>query len=145
MRQVRVFQGRQGQGHADAVVGAQGGVFGHQPAIPQHRLDGIVVEIVVGAGVLLADHVQMALQDDAGPVLATRAGGLVQDQIAGGIHPGLEMPVLGPGPQVVAQNPLVLGRTGDGAKGGEMVPDGTGFQVGEDGRGHDQRRGFSRR
>jgi hypothetical protein len=144
MRQLRRFQGRQGQGHADAVVRAQGGVVRHQPAVPEHGPDRIAMEVVIGAGVLLADHVQMALQHDAGPVGAARAGGLPQDQVAGGVHPGLDPAGLGPGPQVVAQGRLMLGGARDGAQGGEMVPDGAGFQMGEDGGGHVRRRVFSR-
>ena len=52
---------RQGRGHADAVVGAEGGARRPEPVAVAHHPDGIAGEVVVGAFVLLADHVHVGL------------------------------------------------------------------------------------
>ena len=82
---------QQGQldGAADTVVGAQRGALGLQPLTVHIGLDGIVLEIDLHIDELVADHVHVALQDDAGLVLHARRGGLADDDVASLIDLGL--------------------------------------------------------
>ena len=93
--------------------------------------DGVLLEIVAGAAVLLADHVQVALQDDAGLLFPARAAGLADHQVADAVLFAGQAPALSPGRQVVAQGGFVLGLARNGAECGEMAPHGDGLQVGE--------------
>ena len=62
---------------------------------------------------LVADHVHVALQDDAGLVLHARRGGLADDDVASLIDLGLQAALLTECFQVLDHLLLVLGRTGN--------------------------------
>lgn len=106
---------QQGQldGAADTVVGAQRGALGLQPLTVHIGLDGIVLEIDLHIDELVADHVHVALQDDAGLVLHARRGGLADDDVASLIDLGLQAALLTECFQVLDHLLLVLGRTGN--------------------------------
>jgi hypothetical protein len=130
-----VIQCSEDQGHADAVVGAQGGVLGHQPAVAQGRADRVAGEIMGGAAVGLAHHIQVTLQHHARHVLMARAGRLADDQVAGLIHPGCQSAPMGPGLEGVPHGAFGLGRAWNAAQGGEVLPHGGGLEPGEQGVG----------
>ena len=75
---------------ADAVVRAERRSIGLQPISVAHDSDWIVVEVVSGPLVLLADHVQMALQQRHGCRLAPRMRRLAYDRVADLVVNGLE-------------------------------------------------------
>ena len=82
VRDVGALHDRERCSHADAVVGAQRGALGFQPVAVANHLDGIGIEVVGGAFVLFADHVEMALQQSHGRGLASRPRGLANDGVA---------------------------------------------------------------
>jgi hypothetical protein len=82
MNKCLIFQGCQRKGYAYAVVRTQRGVFRHHPAILHHSVDRIAQKIVLCAGIGLADHVQMPLQNHARLSLAARTRGFFQYQVA---------------------------------------------------------------
>ncbi len=127
VRHVLAIQHRHAQRHADAVVGAQRGVFRHQPAVLQHRTNRILEEVVLGAGVGLAHHVQMALQHHADAVFVAWGRRFANDQVADLVHHGVQAAQFRPPLQVIAQLLLMLGRTRDFTQGLEMLPDDFGF------------------
>lgn len=129
MNQPRLLQRGQRQRHADTVVGAQRGVLGRHPAVAHHRLDRVTLEIVHRAGIGLAHHVEVALQNYAGLPFAAGAGGLLQDQVAGAINLASDPALFRPGDQVFAQRGLVQRRARDRTQRGEMRPDGARLQV----------------
>ena len=80
------------------------------------------MEIVLGAGVLLTHHVQMALQNHAFAVYHARRCRLANDEIARRIQLCLKRTRLRPLLQGIAQGLLVLGRTRNGTQGLEVFP-----------------------
>ena len=60
-----VLHDGQGRGQADAVVGPEGRALGVDPLALDLGLDRVLAEVVDLVRVLLADHVQMALEDGA--------------------------------------------------------------------------------
>ena len=72
-------------GHADAVVCAEGSAACLHPVAVHVGLDGVVVEVKLHVGVLLAHHVEMALQHHGLHLLAARRGGLLDEHVAHGI------------------------------------------------------------
>ena len=76
----------QRRGHAHAVVGAQGGAVGLQPVAVADQPDGVGIEVVGRALVLLADHVQVALQGGRDGAFAAGAGGLADHDVAGAVR-----------------------------------------------------------
>ena len=73
-------------GHADAVVGTEGGAFGLQPLAVDIGLYGVVIEVDVHVDEFLAHHVHVALQHHLGTVLVARGGGLADEHIAGVVY-----------------------------------------------------------
>ena len=114
--QRRVFQCRQDQRHADAVIGAQRRPLGNQPTIvAQCRFDRVAGKVVCSIGVALADHVQMRLQHHARCVFIARRGRLADQQIADSVDLGRQPKAGGPSDKVVTQRPFALRGTGNGA------------------------------
>ena len=58
---LRVDQHGQRGGHADAAVGPERGPLGPHPPVGDVGADGVVVEIELHVGILLADHIHMRL------------------------------------------------------------------------------------
>ncbi len=70
----RVIGKRHGGGEPDPVVGAKGGSHGADPVAIDLNLDALGHEVVFDIGVLLADHVEMALEHDGLGILVTLGG-----------------------------------------------------------------------
>mmetsp|Transcript_107774 Transcript_107774/g.347914 ORF Transcript_107774/g.347914 Transcript_107774/m.347914 type:complete len:219 (-) Transcript_107774:200-856(-) len=90
-----LLQHGQGGGHPDAVVGPQGGARGAEPLAIHAQADGVRVEVVWRVGVLLADHVHVALQHHRLGCLASAAAGANHQQVASGVLAPGEAPGLG--------------------------------------------------
>ena len=75
-------QDGQFHGHADTVVGAQGGVLGFEPAVFDMDFNRVGIEIVLRIPVLFADHVHVALQDHARTVFVAGRGRFADQDIA---------------------------------------------------------------
>ena len=90
---VALHDGERG-GHSHPVVGAQGGAVRFQPVAIHHQADGVGIEVVDGAFVLFADHVQVALKGGDGG-FASGARGLADDHVAGLVHERLQPGVPG--------------------------------------------------
>ena len=71
---VRSKDGQLG-GDADTVVGTEGRTVGAEPITLDDGFDGVVVEVVLGSVVFLADHVHVRLEDDRLARLHARGGG----------------------------------------------------------------------
>ena len=82
MLQTVVGQNGHLHGHANAIVGSQGGTLGPHPFAIDVGLDGIAVEVELAVGILLAHHIHVALQDDGGLALHPRRSGFAYDDIA---------------------------------------------------------------
>ena len=123
----RVFQGGQGQGHANAVVGAQRSAVRRHPFSVHIRIDGIREKVVRAVGGLLRHHVHVPLQDDALAVFHAGRGGHADDDVAGVVLDGLKSMGLAPVVQVFNDFSLVLGGTRDLGKGMEVLPYYLGF------------------
>ena len=78
----------------DAVVRAQCGAFSSHPITVDVHLDALGVEIELRIGVFLANHVQVALQDDVSFGFHPRCCRLANQHIAHRIGQCLEPPVL---------------------------------------------------
>jgi len=120
---MRIFECRQHQRHADTVIGTQRGLFGNQPAIAQYRPDRIAGEIVSTISVLLANHIEMRLQDHPGKPLPSRTGRFADNQVSGSVDRSTQATSLSPGFQGVTQTALIFGGTGNGTKRRKMRPD----------------------
>src|ERR1035437_4106413 len=81
---------RQGRCHTHSVVGSEGGTVGPQPIAIAQYLDGIGVEVVGRALVLLANHVEVALQQGLHRALATSVRRLPDNNVAGLVLNDLE-------------------------------------------------------
>ena len=111
-RQAVVFQRGERQRDADAVVRAQCRVTCQQPARLDFRRDRVVLKIMhaplsASAG-LLAHHVQMPLQDDAGRVFPSGRGGSGKYQVAHGVGAGGDAARFRPVCEVRDQRRLML-------------------------------------
>ena len=106
-------QDGQGQGHADAVVGAQRGACGTEPLAVDDGLYRVFQEIMLHVLALLGHHVRMPLQHDARSALLARRGGLADERIAALVGLVPEAPLLGKAGQIFFHALLVTGRTGD--------------------------------
>ena len=129
MFEIGSLQNRQNQRHANAVVGPQRGAVGNQPAVATLRPDRVAREVMRRIGIVLAHHVQMRLQDDAGEIFPPRAGRLADNQVAGGVDRGSQPALTGPGQQVLPQFRLLLRGARNRAQQGEMIPDNRGFKT----------------
>jgi len=97
-----IFQCGQCSGDANTVIRPQGRPLGTDPATVDFQLQGITKEIVRMAAVLLADHVQVRLQDHPDPIGHARACRLANDQIAAAIKRGFQPARIRPSPQMIA-------------------------------------------
>ena len=79
---MRIFERCQHQRHADTVVGTERRAFGLQPAITNDRHNRIARKVVRLVGIVLANHVEVRLQDNARRALMPAAGRLADDQVA---------------------------------------------------------------
>ena len=84
--------GEQGHlhGHADAVVGTEGGALGLHPVAVDVGLDGVVLEVEVQAGHLFADHVHVALHHGGLEVFIARRGRFADEHVARLVLQGLQ-------------------------------------------------------
>ena len=96
-------QHRQGRGHADAVVGAEGGARGPEEVAVTQHLDGVLEEVVDRVLVLLADHVHMGLEQTVGRPSLPGGGRLADDDVA-------DLVLL----HLAAQGPGLIGHPGGG-------------------------------
>jgi hypothetical protein len=133
MRQRVIREGGQDQGHANAVVGSQRRLLGQQPAIAAQRLNRIAGEIVRAAGILLADHIQVRLQNDARRLFHAAAGRFAEQEVAGRIDRRRQPPGQRPVLNLVAQAPFRFRLARNTAQRGKMRPDGGRLEGGENG------------
>jgi len=117
--------------HADAAVGAQRRPFGLDPLAVDVGADGILLEVELHVGVLLADHVHVRLQHDGRPLFEARSGRLADDHVADGVLAVLESVALGEIDQKGDNLALLLRRTGNLRDGVELLPDDAGFESGD--------------
>ena len=75
------IQHRQRIGHGDAVVSAERRAVGKNIGIIMAQTQAVLCKIDVTVRILLADHVEMALQDHGGMVLIAGAGRLADDDV----------------------------------------------------------------
>ena len=123
-----VDQHGQRRGHADAAVGAQRRTLGTHPAVLDARADGVVLEVELHVGVLLAHHIHMGLEDHRGLRLVTRRGGLAHHHVANGVFPVFEPVLLGERHEVLDDLALALRGARHLGDGVEQLPHETGLQ-----------------
>jgi hypothetical protein len=90
---------------------------------------------VSGPFVLLADHVEVSLEEGSGERFAAGVGGFADDKIAGMILNGFEMGMVRDRADVFAGGGFFGGGAGNGGESVKVLPEGFGLQVGER-RGH---------
>ena len=85
--QVVVIAPKQGERRrdTDAVIGAERSVLGDHPSVLDDIVDRVLREVVLNAGILLADHVLMALEDNRRNVFLAGSGFLGDEDVAGGV------------------------------------------------------------
>jgi len=136
MDQRPILENGQDQGDADTVVGTERRLVGDQPAVTTKRPDRVAGKIVrcgpVVLPILLANHIEVSLQNDSGRVLHAGAGRLADQQVARRIDLRRQSPGQRPLPQMVAQRPFRLRLAWNAAERREVLPDGCRLQVGED-------------
>ena len=91
-----VLKDGQDGGHADAVVGAEGGAVSSEPLAVQHRLDGVFQEVELLVAVLLTDHIHVGLQAHHGALLVALAGWFAHQHVAELVTLGLQTVLLAP-------------------------------------------------
>jgi hypothetical protein len=123
------FHDGQPGGHAHAVIGAESGAVGFEPIAVHYQADGVGIEVVDGPFVLLADHVQVALDGGRNGGFASGARGLADDDVAGGVLEGFQTQAAGLSQHVIAGRGFLFRSAGDGRKGSEVLPDGLGFEM----------------
>ena len=89
----------------DAVVGAERRARRLQVLAVDLGLDGVLVEIVVDVGILLVDHVEMALEDHGVSAFVARRGGLPDHHVAGRVDLVLQTVPLGDAEDVAPHPP----------------------------------------
>ncbi len=115
--------------HAHSVVGAESRAVGFEPVAIHHQADGVGIEVVERALVLLADHVQVALNGSRNGAGAPRARGLADDHIAGGVLHRFQAQTAGQGKHIFAGSGFLFRGAGNGRKSGKVLPDGLGFEI----------------
>ncbi len=128
-----LFHDREAGGQPDAVVRAERRAVGLDPFALDRGPDGVLGEIVGDVGVLVADHVHVTLENDAGGALATRRGLLADDDVADLVLLGFETEARGRGQDVLGQGLLVPGTVGNAADLLEISPEVIWFQTAEGG------------
>ena len=99
-----------GHSHCDthSVVGTEGGSLSLYPLAVNPGLDRVLEEVVFGVGGLLRNHIHMALEDYAAPVLVAWGGRYSDDYIAGLIGEGIDIALFGPVKNVLTHDFFVL-------------------------------------
>ena len=118
-------------GHGNAVVAAQRGALGAHIAAVHHGADGVLFEVQLAVGGLIAHHVQMALQDQGRLVLVARGGRGFDEQVAHFILTAGKAVLLRKIFAVVAQGLLVVGGVRDAADRLKIVKNRCRFQSGQ--------------
>lgn len=113
MGQGIVVQNGQHVGYAHAIVGAQSGALGPQPAVLDVQLQGVFAEIVVLSRVAGAHHVDVGLEQHGRPILVSGRGRLIDDHIAHLVLQMMQSVFFGPCNQIVAVGLLVEGSVGN--------------------------------
>ena len=90
MRKCVVPEQRHDEGHPDAIVGAQRGAVGPQPALLDVGGNRVGLEIMDLVWGLLRHHVHVGLEDDAGTVVHPGRGRLADQHVADLIHRRLQ-------------------------------------------------------
>lgn len=127
----RVEQRGQRGGHADAAVGAERRALGLDPLPVDAGTDGVVLEVELHVGVLLADHVHVRLEDDRRTVLEARGGGFAHDDVARRILAVFDAVALGERHQEVDDPALLLRGARNLRDGIELFPDDARFERGD--------------
>ena len=116
MLQIRCRQHRQGVGHRDAIVAAEGRALGENilPVVPQAQ--AVFGKVNVTFGILFTDHIQMALEDHRGMVLIAGGAVLINDHVVVFVLHAAQAVLLGK-PDAVVGNALgIPGTVGNGAE-----------------------------
>ena len=108
----------------DAVVGAQRGAVRFQPVAIPDQPDGIGVEVVGGALVLFADHVQVALQGRWNCTLASGGSRFADHEVSGTVLDWVKTQARGLRQNVVACRGLFGGSAGYRRESREVTPQG---------------------
>ena len=126
-----IEQGRQRRRHADAAVGTQRRTLGLHPSAVDTGADGIVLEVELHVGILLADHIHVRLENHGRMLLVAGRGGLAHNDVADLVGTALDAVFAGEGYQILPDLLLLLRRTGDARNGVELLPDELRFQIGD--------------
>ena len=126
-----IFKRRQNQRHANPVIGPQRRLFSHQPAIAQFRNKRITRKIMPAISVLLAHHVEMRLQHNTRPPLATSARRLADNQVARPINHRSQTSCQRPMQKGITQPGLRLRSARRRAQRCKMSPDGCWLKTGK--------------
>ena len=109
-----VVQHRHGHGHADAIVGTQGGPSaGGQDVTVQLPVDGVLHKVVLCFRRLFTHHVHVGLKHDPGGTLVSRGSGLADQDIQLLVLLCLQPPFPGPAEQKLTDLLFVLAGAGD--------------------------------
>jgi len=84
---------------------------------------------VAGAFVLLADHVQVALDGGRDSAFASAVRGLADDRIAGRVLHGFQAQAGGQRQHIIAGGGLLFRGARNGRQGGKVLPDGLWFEM----------------
>ena len=129
MGQTVVIQDGESRGHGDAVVPAQGGALGPDPVLIAAEVQPLFRHVLSAAGDLLADHVQVALEDQGGSRLVAGGGLLHNDNVVVRVPAAGEAPLLGEVHAPVGHGAGIPGAVGEGAEGLKPVKNRLGFQM----------------
>ena len=127
--QTVVIQDGESHGHGDAVVPAQGGALGPDPVLIAAEVQALSRHVLSAAGDLLADHVQVALEDQGGGGLVAGGGLLHDDDVVVPVPAAGEAPGLGEVHAPVGHGAGIPGAVGEGAEGLKPVKNRLGFQM----------------
>ena len=114
MRNGIVVQNGQGIGHGNPVITAQSGSLGKDAASIMGHVQTIHSHIQGAAGILFADHIHMALQNDALVVFQAAGAGSKDHHIVALILAIAKAVGLRKGNQVVADGLCIAAPMGDG-------------------------------
>jgi len=119
----------EGGGGAHSVVGAECRAVGLQPVAIQHQANGVGVEIVRRAFILLADHIQVTLQGCGNRVLPSGTRRLAHHDVSHVVVNGLESQAGGAVEHVCARGSFFRGRARDRGQRRKVREHGLRFQV----------------
>ena len=123
MLNVVAVEDSQLNGAADAVVGAERRALGLHPFAVDNGQNGVVVEVVLHLGQLLAHHVHVTLQDDGGLLLHARRGRLTDDDIASLVNQRVQVVALAELTEILNHFLLALRWARDGVDSGKLLED----------------------